>query len=197
MNGVIAMNTLKENQNVSQYGLLPTFLVIAGLLGISTPAHAICFGYPESTAGCKINGVAGACIGTSATGDIITSYSCTNPVGSPLEGTNTCVVRGLGGNDVISANSNNTSYMSIFCGGGGNDIIQGGYPNDVMFGEAGLDTLIGGGGTNLLYGGPDNDTLLLGYNYYYYGSFAFGQGGTRDVCQSGSGTSQGCEVKLP
>jgi Ca2+-binding RTX toxin-like protein len=91
--------------------------------------------------------------------------------------------------------------MYIVCGGGGNDVIQGGNDNDTILGDAGLDILIGGGGTNLLNGGTENDTLLLGDNNGFGSSnFNFGGAGARDVCQpgrSGINALPECEVKLP
>ena len=198
------MNTLRKTKNLTLQSLIPSLLVIAGLAGINSSAQAACFGYPESTTGCKVNNVAGACVGKLAAGDTIIvggGFSgCTNPASSPLADTNTCVVRGLGGKDLISISSNN-SNMNIVCSGGGDDLIQGGTDNDIILGEAGADIIIGGGGSNLLFGGSENDTLLLGSNSYYGSdNFNYGGTGTRDVCQSGqSGINvvPECEVKLP
>lgn len=196
------MCTLRTIKNLTKQSLLPSLLVIAGLVGINSAAQATCFGYPESTAGCKVNGVAGACVGKLTKGDTIITgvpFGCTNAPTSPLADTNTCVVRGLGGNDLITASSNG-SGMNIICSGGGNDIIQGGSDNDIILGEAGIDILIGSGGTNLLNGGSENDTLLLGSNGYGSSNFNYGGTGTNDVCQAGrSGVNviPECEVKLP
>lgn len=200
-NGAITMNTLKKIKNLTRYSLLP-LLAVAGLAAVNSSAQAACFGYPESTAGCKINGVSGACVGKLAAGDtIIVGFSyggCTNPATSPLADTTTCVVRGLGGNDLISASSNYSS-VNIICSGGGNDLIQGNSNNDIILGEAGLDIIIGGGGTNLLFGGSENDTLLLGGGYSS-SNFNYGGAGSRDVCQpgyAGINVVPECEVKLP
>ena len=197
------MNTLKTTKNLTLQSLIPSLLVIAGLASINSSAQAACFGYPESTAGCTVNGTAGACVGKLAAGDTIVAgipYGCTNPAGSPFAGESTCVIRGLGGNDLITASSN-SSNRSIICSGGGNDVIQGGSDNDIILGEAGADIIIGAGGTNLLFGGSENDTMLLGDNNGYGSSnINYGGTGTRDICQAGrSGINviPECEVKLP
>ena len=199
------MYTLKKIKNLTIRGILPPLLAIVGLAGINSSAQAACFGYPESTAGCKVNGGAdGPCVGKTAAGDIIVaaagpSYSgCTNPPTSDLD-SGTCVIRGLGGPDRITPASTNSGNMMIVCGGGGNDLILGSSDNDVMLGEAGSDIIIGEGGTNLIYGGSENDTLLTGSGYSSF-NFNYGGTGTSDVCQKGrSGINYPaeCEVKLP
>ncbi len=198
------MNTLRKAKNLTLQSLIPSLLVIAGLAGINSSAQAACFGYPESTAGCTVNGTAGACVGKLAAGDIIVAGAnyggCTNPTTSPFANTSVCVIRGLGGNDLITASTTNYSNLLIVCSGGGNDVIQGGSNNDVFLGEAGQDIIIGGGGTNLVFGGSENDTLLLGGTGYGGANFNYGGTGTRDVCQAGqSGLNviPECEVKLP
>jgi Ca2+-binding RTX toxin-like protein len=197
------MYTLRNIKNLTIRGILPPLLVMAGLAAINSSAQAACFGYPESTAGCKINGKDGACVGTKATGDIIVagaSFSgCTNPPTSDLD-SGTCVIRGLGGPDRITPASSSSGNMMIVCGGGGDDLILGGSDNDVILGEAGKDIIIGEGGTNLIYGGSENDTLLTGAGFSS-SNFNYGGTGTSDVCQKGrSGINYPaaeCEVKLP
>ena len=198
------MYTLRTIKNLTIRGILPPLLVMAGLAGINSSAQAACFGYPESTAGCKVNGVDGKCVGKTAAGDIIVagaSFSgCTNPPTSDLD-SGTCVIRGLGGPDRITPSSNSSGNMMIVCGGGGDDLILGSSDNDVMLGEAGSDIIIGEGGTNLIYGGSENDTLLTGGGGFSSSfNFNYGGTGTSDVCQKGrSGINYPaeCEVTLP
>jgi len=207
-NGAIAMYTLRKMKHIIIHSLiLPSLLAITGLMGIYSSAQAACYGYPESIAGCKINGVWGACVGKRATGDIIlvgasifdfNYMGCKNAAKSPLAGTITCVVRGLRGNDVILASSSLYHSKMIICGGSGNDIIRGGYQNDVLLGEAGQDIIIGSYLTDQLYGGSENDTLLRG-DALGGPNINYGGTGTRDVCQAGNAGINGsdCEVKLP
>ena len=43
---------------------------------------------------------------------------------------------------------------------GGNDELQGGEGNDILYGQGGNDTLLGGSGDDILYGGAGNDTFV-------------------------------------
>ena len=197
------MNTLRKMKKLTLHSLLPPALAIAGLAGINSPAQAACYGYPEST-GCTImNPVTGAsttgtCVGNLATGNIIIAPSfCTNPAGSDLP-SGACVIRGLGGADLVTPASNGFS-MILACGGGGNDQIMGGSDNDVLLGEAGNDFISGGGGTNLVQGGTENDTLLVGGSGF--SAHNFNDGGTgKNVCQKGQNGANApgtCFIKLP
>ena len=47
----------------------------------------------------------------------------------------------------------------IFHGGGGNDIIDGGYKDDEIHGGEGNDSIGGGFGDDIIYGGPGNDWI--------------------------------------
>ncbi|WP_430463354.1 calcium-binding protein [Tabrizicola sp.] len=83
------------------------------------------------------------------------------------------VINGLGGNDVIDANTGRDTVYGgdgddLIAGGidrdtlygdNGNDQIWGGSQNDVLFGGAGNDRLHGGTGNDVLNGGLGNDTL--------------------------------------
>ena len=55
---------------------------------------------------------------------------------------------------------------------GGNDVIEGGDGDDIIYGEGGSDTITGGLGADTLFGGGDDDTILVGA-----GDVAFGGGG--------------------
>lgn len=200
------MDKLNKMEIGTRKNILGTLLAVVGWVGIWPTAQAFCFGYPESR-GCTVNGVADQrCVGTLSAGNIIEGQGnfdptsgipigCTNTAG-PLAGQPTCVIRGLGGVDVIIAGPS-YSANNIICGGGGNDIIQGSGGNDVLLGEAGSDVLIGAFGNNLLYGGQGKDTLLTGGAG---ANFSFGGPG-RDVCQSGGifgfNDDTTCEVVLP
>ncbi len=205
------MHPLRKMENLSIHNVLPPLLAIAGLVVIHSSAQAACYGFPESTAGCTVNGVQGACVGQLTSGDIIIARSCTNPVGTELGNINSCVVRGLGGNDLIIAFTSNTGFGNsgpiIVCGGG-NDLILGTTGNDVILGGAGEDILLGGDGLNLLLGGSGNDTLLLGllgpppFSPFPSGSnnYNYGGAGERDICQaglSGLNAKSECEIRLP
>lgn len=48
---------------------------------------------------------------------------------------------------------------SEFYGGGGNDLLKGGYRSDILYGGADNDTLVGGGGQDLLVGDTGQDKL--------------------------------------
>ncbi|MDF3933531.1 calcium-binding protein, partial [Pseudomonas citronellolis] len=45
---------------------------------------------------------------------------------------------------------------------GGNDTLEGGKGDDLLFGQGGNDTLLGGDGNDILFGGMGNDTLTGG-----------------------------------
>jgi Ca2+-binding RTX toxin-like protein len=57
--------------------------------------------------------------------------------------------------------TNNTTYIGtgVYAG---DDVLDGGSGNDLIYGEAGNDSLTGGTGSDQLYGGDGNDTLRLG-----------------------------------
>jgi Ca2+-binding RTX toxin-like protein len=192
------MHTLRKIKNLATHCLLPPMLALGLLAALNSSAQAACFGYPESTSGCIVNGVNGPCVGKSGA-DIISTRNCINPPSTDLENTSTCVISGLGGNDVILAlNNGNPNFI---CGGGGNDLILGNSDNDVILGEAGADILLGGGGTNLVFGGTENDILLLGPGGGFSSANNYNYGGAgRDLCQagrSGVNVKPECEVRLP
>ena len=81
---------------------------------------------------------------------------------NPLMATFTTVlVRGLGGDDLISYGLDKNSTLE---GGDGNDTIDGYSADDILRGGAGLDTLRSHGGIDTLEGGADSDTLEGGLN---------------------------------
>jgi Ca2+-binding RTX toxin-like protein len=69
-------------------------------------------------------------------------------------------------------------------GAAGNDLLQGGNGNDVLFGDAGSDRLEGGNGDDILDGGAGNDTLVGGRGDDTY-IFAAGSG--QDVIDNSGG----------
>ncbi|MEO2048251.1 MAG: hypothetical protein ABGX16_16990 [Pirellulales bacterium] len=85
-------------------------------------------------------------------------------------------VYGLGGNDVITVDSDISARLygyggsgnDTITGGGGNDIINGESGNDILFGGNGHDTLYGGYGQDNLYGQNGNDRLYGGNRYGGY-----------------------------
>jgi hypothetical protein len=97
-------------------------------------------------------------------------------------------VNGHGGNDVIRLNSEASGGQPILKptvvnGGAGNDVIFGGYGNDVISGGAGDDTIFGGPGIDRItgdagadrtYGGAGNDRITADTADL----FAYGQAGT-------------------
>ncbi len=62
------------------------------------------------------------------------------------------------GNDIIDAGAGD----DLVYGGGGNDVIATGTGNDTIFGGTGNDALTGGTGNSTLFGGDGNDTLTGG-----------------------------------
>jgi len=66
-------------------------------------------------------------------------------------------IKGGQGNDTIHGDSSgeNNNY-------GGNDLLEGGDGDDVIYGYGGSDTIDGGKGSNLLYGDEGNDFLKVG-----------------------------------
>ena len=68
------------------------------------------------------------------------------------------VVYGNGGSDNISIDSAITRSAYIW-GGDGNDTVNGGGGNDLVFGQAGDDSLNGNGGRDILVGGDGTDKL--------------------------------------
>jgi Ca2+-binding RTX toxin-like protein len=76
-------------------------------------------------------------------------------------------VDGLRGDDVIRLNSEAMGGQPIFkpCrvnGGSGNDVIFGGYGNDVLNGDSGNDLMFGGPGADQMTGGTGRDTMYGG-----------------------------------
>lgn len=80
-------------------------------------------------------------------------------------------VRGSRGNDQVRFWDTYTDLT--MAGWDGGDILETGYGNDVLYGDAGNDFLIAGRGNDVLYGG-DGDDILRG-------------GGDDDVCYGGRG----------
>jgi len=64
----------------------------------------------------------------------------------------------VGGNDTLNGGAGD----DILYGQGGNDTLIGGDGNDILYGGAGDDTLFGDAGDDHLYGGPGDDTLIGG-----------------------------------
>jgi Ca2+-binding RTX toxin-like protein len=84
--------------------------------------------------------------------------------------TSRIVAYGHAGHDVIVAD-NDLNLPVRFCGGGGNDVLQGsnrgdhldgGAGNDHLHGGKGNDKLTGGAGSDHLRGGHGNDSLIGG-----------------------------------
>jgi Ca2+-binding RTX toxin-like protein len=80
-------------------------------------------------------------------------------------GTETLVVDGGAGNDIIDASAYSDSpalrRLRMF-GGDGNDRLVGDGSGNRLYGDSGDDLLYGGDGPDLLYGGPGNDTMYGG-----------------------------------
>lgn len=64
---------------------------------------------------------------------------------------------GLGGNDQLSPNNNNKSYLLY--GGNGNDWLEGYNYDDQLYGGADADEMYGYGGADYMEGGKGNDYL--------------------------------------
>lgn len=64
---------------------------------------------------------------------------------------------GGAGHDRIT---NLTTIPMTALGGTGNDVIQGGYGNDLLFGESGIDTIYGDTGNDEIHGGAHDDKLF-------------------------------------
>ena len=65
------------------------------------------------------------------------------------------------GDDTIDAGAGD----DVVYGGGGDDTIDGAADNDTLFGEEGDDSLQGGAGNDTIYG---DDTVVTGWQYEYY-----------------------------
>jgi Ca2+-binding RTX toxin-like protein len=79
------------------------------------------------------------------------------------------VVRGGGGNDLIFGGYDSTDNVldggDTLYGDAGNDTIYGGYGNDYLNGGTEADRLFGGAGYDTLIGGSGNDTLNGGNGF--------------------------------
>ncbi|WP_179995537.1 Calx-beta domain-containing protein, partial [Acinetobacter sp. YH16053] len=68
--------------------------------------------------------------------------------------------------EFIKAESNDTTGVSRFNATndmrGGDDKLDGGAGNDILYGQGGKDTLIGGAGNDILFGGTGADTFMWG-----------------------------------
>ncbi|KAB0267927.1 beta strand repeat-containing protein [Microvirga brassicacearum] len=98
--------------------------------------------------------------------------------------TNAEVIRGLGGNDKISAGGIGSDTID---GGDGDDTLDGGYGADSLLGGSGSDILTdNGGGDDTLDGGTGNDILIggLGNDVYYVDSLD-------DIATELNGTADG------
>ena len=73
---------------------------------------------------------------------------------------------GTPGDDVLAAGSNSpfaeSSLANRFAGGGGNDLLVGGFGADRLLGQAGNDRLLGGGQKDILSGGANRDRCIGG-----------------------------------
>lgn len=73
---------------------------------------------------------------------------------------------GTPGDDVLAAGSyspfEESSLANRFAGGGGNDLLVGGFGADRLFGQAGNDRLLGGGQKDTLIGGANRDRCVGG-----------------------------------
>lgn len=76
-----------------------------------------------------------------------------------FDATDSLVIDGLGGDDVIEA-SGLSGILLTANGGSGNDILVGSSGNDTLNGDAGDDVLIGGPGVDVLAGGPGDNILI-------------------------------------
>lgn len=65
---------------------------------------------------------------------------------------------GYGGNDILNGNFKDDSIW----GGNGNDTLTGGADKDTLFGDAGDDVISGDAGNDSIQGGDGNDTLTGG-----------------------------------
>jgi len=77
----------------------------------------------------------------------------------------------------------NPATMARFDGGaetGGDDILNGGEGNDILFGQGGNDTLNGGDGNDILIGGSGDDTLTGGFGDDVF-QWNFGEQGTSET----------------
>ncbi len=89
------------------------------------------------------------------------------------EGSDTMVIRGLAGDDVIEASGVSAGAMrlvldggagdDVLIGGAGNDVLLGGDGDDVLIGNDGDDVLDGGAGDDIIIGGAGNDIEIQGF----------------------------------
>ncbi len=77
-----------------------------------------------------------------------------------FEATDRLVIKGFGGDDVITAAGVGTAMQFTADGGDGDDVLIGSNGNDTLLGGAGDDILIGGAGFDTLDGGPGNNVLI-------------------------------------
>src|SRR5204863_10020459 len=85
----------------------------------------------------------------------------TDTGGTTFTGFNTITIYGQAGNDDLEV-AGSVKKSAAFVGSAGNDRMQGGAGNDMLFGNAGNDRLFAGGGDNILIGGAGNDKLYGG-----------------------------------
>lgn len=65
-----------------------------------------------------------------------------------------------GYSDLVNPNYTFSDGRDTLYGGGGDDVLDAGTDNDILYGQAGIDELRGDAGNDSLYGGANNDTLI-------------------------------------
>lgn len=114
----------------------------------------------------------------------------TNPNGYDPSQVQSLQLRGMGGHDQISINSD-LNLPSNVTGDAGNDTITGGSGSDSIDGGAGRDSVSGGGGDDSLLGGASNDILMGGDGFDILnggkGNDSLNGDGDDDILQTGSG----------
>lgn len=159
---------------------------------------------PSVTAGCRVNGVLGLCVGTPGRDRIIGSRGDDVIFGG--DGNDT--IRGEGGNDRLYGGAGNDKLIALngkdlLVGGDGDDDLRGGAGDDVLDGGSGNDRLTGHTGDDVLLGGEGDDRLLgrAGADRLDGGTGNDRlDGGTgSDACGDAdqAGPFRGCETPLP
>ncbi len=93
-----------------------------------------------------------------ATGQRVTFFRNPGAITMDVGTTESLVVNGLAGNDVVTGGTGlNGLITTTINGGNDDDTLTGGDGVDIINGEAGNDTLNGGAGNDLLTGGPGVD----------------------------------------